>query len=491
MFVLTNIFKCFVVASIVCLAGCSLSKRTYHVQLDVASIKDEEDRQIAIFIDGTQNDQDSETNVSRLYHIVKNQQKNNLHIFYNEGVGTNNRFVGAITGLGIDKDVSEAYAFLAELYSPNSKVFIFGFSRGAYTSRVLAGMIYSVGIYDLSALDEGERFSVAHDFFDLYTAAANDGRCSKKEPGSASCEGDNAEDVVRIRAESANYVARWNDQHGADKQIGERNDGRIAMLGLWDTVEALGLTPTKRAVKRNVFGNKNTIEVINPNHRYIDQICNVDKVLHALALDDNREFVFTPISIKSEFVVRRCEGVDLSKVKEVWFSGAHADVGGGYTIFEQMSKQHPEYRDTRLAGVSLNWMLSEIQADPEVKSLLPLDKLNVPESPFAYSHDGQNGQRYYQRNPREGVLKKYSEEAYFSSDVAFPFEMHDSVFARIRNLSPGGEDDAEHGVFRENGYDSQWYMNSIFSDCITSSSVGYVLKKKEDGCESILQVKNP
>lgn len=473
---------------VVLLTGCSYS-RTYHAQIDMDSIDNPEDRQIAIFLDGTQNDQDSETNVSRLYHIVKNQNAPNLHVFYNEGVGSKKKYIGAGTGWGIRKDVSEAYAFLADLYEPGSKVSIFGFSRGAYSSRVLVGMIYSIGIYDLSALTEEQRYKVSRDLFKIYKSAATGGDCSRKNDGGANCVGGEAGDVQRIRRESEALVQKWNNKNADDSLIGERVEGQIALLGLWDTVEALGAVPTVRAVWRKITG-RSTIEVVNPNRRYIDQVCNVDKVLHAMALDDNREFVFTPISIKSDFVVRRCENKDLSKVKEVWFAGAHADVGGGYTIFEQMDKGNSQFRDNRLSGISLNWMISELKAYPATARLLTDGNIEVPESASAFVHDGHDGSHLYQRHSRQGVLKQYAEEVYGSSGKTPQFSIHDSVFVRLANLSAGKPDKGDDGVFGENGYDSQWYLNEIFEDCIKPSGLSYVLKTKEEGCQSISRVKN-
>ena len=87
------------------------SNKTYTIQIHPPIINPPSTKQIALFLDGTQNDRDSRTNVSTLSEIVKHQNKDNLYMFYNEGVGTDGKFVGAGTGSGIDKDVAEAYAF--------------------------------------------------------------------------------------------------------------------------------------------------------------------------------------------------------------------------------------------------------------------------------------------------------------------------------------------------------------------------------------------
>lgn len=297
-------------------AGC-FSNETYTIQIHEPLKVTSSNKQIALFLDGTQNNRDSRTNVAVLSEIVKHQDKDNLYMFYNEGVGTDAKFVGAATGLGIDKDVKEAYTFLAKYYSPKSKLYIFGFSRGAYTSRILAGMIYSVGIYNLNPFKKEDREEIVGE---LYTAYK--GKYKK---------------ISDIKISANNIIEKWEKKLANTKstsRIEKYDDVKIEIMGLWDTVEALGLIPTFEALLEKILGKKDPQNFVYPNARYMDQICNIKKIYHALSLDDNRANVFTPIIMSNKHVTIECPAEQSSiatKVDEVWFSGAHADVGGGGT----------------------------------------------------------------------------------------------------------------------------------------------------------------
>ena len=461
------------------LTGCGA---TYHIQTDALGNDTSHQRHVVLFLDGTANNLDSETNVAKLSHIVKNQSKPNLHVFYNEGVGTGYRLVGAGTGWGIRKDVVEAYAFLSGFYTPESKLYIFGFSRGAYTSRILAGMIYSVGIYDLSSLPEQKRLEIAKKLYKIYKSE-NKKVCNSSSDRKESCVGDMAQDVINIRKEGTRIINRYGLQENIYPVHAE-----IDLLGLWDTVEAMGMVPSLQALSRKVLHQEEDINVINPNHRYIDQVCNTKRVLHAISLDDNRQYVFTPISIRSPYVVKRCSDARLENVKEVWFSGAHADVGGGSKITEQVEKGGTEYRDLSLSGVSLNWMIAEILADKGLRDLLPKN-MAVPANALAFSHDAENGSILYDRSTRQQVMEKYCHHVYgvkldkvgraIAGDCAKEnaFAVHSSVFQRLKAFgSVKGEDASSAGVFRDNGFDSRWYLSKPFEGCFESSGSGYEFK---------------
>jgi uncharacterized protein (DUF2235 family) len=125
-------------------------------------------KQLALFMDGTANDRNSRTNVAKMSEIVINQDLDNLYVFYNEGVGTDGKIIGGATGWGQGNDVAEAYAFLSEYYSSDSSIHLFGFSRGAYSSRILAGMLYAVGIYDLNKFNPKDRIKISRDVYAKY-----------------------------------------------------------------------------------------------------------------------------------------------------------------------------------------------------------------------------------------------------------------------------------------------------------------------------------
>ena len=408
---------------------------------------------VALFFDGTQNDRDSRTNISTLSDIVTNQNRDNLYVFYSEGVGSDGRFAGAGTGWGIGNDVAEAYAFLSEYYTSDSKLYVFGFSRGAFTSRILAGMIYSIGLYDLTSFQKDERIKIAKQLFDAYKGKGKD--------------------ITSIKQQGNDIVNKWKSQSNA-KLTSKLEPGyipSIQVMGLWDTVEALGVVPTWEAIKEKVFGINDPQNIIDPNGRYIDQICNAEHIYHALSLDDNRANVFTPIIISSKHVVSTCKPEDssISKVEEVWFSGAHSDVGGGYSINDNNNKGDNTDRDISLSGISLNWMMTKLkESAPE---LLPKDA-EVFENHLAYLHDAENYSPMYKRVTRHNILTKYFEFSRYGK-----LKIHYSVFNRL--ALPANE--------REKlGYDSGWYKLDKFKECFDINEYrGYLFK----GCPLIEAVK--
>src|ERR1700754_95709 len=101
---------------------------------------------IALFLDGTWNTLDENTNVWRLKSLcVQNDQQ---QVYYSAGVGTakGEKVTGGLFGIGINEEVEAAYEWLIEHYIDGSQLFIFGFSRGAFTARSLAGFISKCGL---------------------------------------------------------------------------------------------------------------------------------------------------------------------------------------------------------------------------------------------------------------------------------------------------------------------------------------------------------
>ena len=104
-------------------------------------------KRLIVCCDGTWNRLDTQcpTNVVRVAQAVKRTASDGVPqiVFYDEGIGVDsNKIVGGVTGLGIDKNIQDAYRFLSFNYDRGDEIYLFGFSRGAYTVRSLAGMIY-------------------------------------------------------------------------------------------------------------------------------------------------------------------------------------------------------------------------------------------------------------------------------------------------------------------------------------------------------------
>lgn len=235
-------------------------------------------KNIVICSDGTNNEiAGDQTNVLRLFRIL--ERSDEQAVFYDAGVGTNvdptaqwafRRFIqkkldGAI-GLSIRSNVLDAYRFLMDCYEEGDRIYLFGFSRGAYTVRALAGMLHRCGLlYPSSAHLAQYAWSVFTD-----EDRSNDGKFQFGGP-------------ARIKKVFSREVP-------------------IHFIGVWDTVSCFGWIWDMLTV---------------PN---TDKMPDVAHVRHALSLDERR----------SCFEPSRVEPQPSQDCKEVWFGGVHADVGGGY-----------------------------------------------------------------------------------------------------------------------------------------------------------------
>lgn len=322
-------------------------------------------RHIAVFLDGTRNEEASDTNVKRLHSLVSLQRRPDLFTLYVEGVGTGSDLAGAMTGYGIGERVRMAYAFLLQHHRPGDKVYLFGFSRGAYSARMLNSMLYHAGLPP-----KPEHLTHA-EFADLVYGLV------KSEvdypPAYEPLRRQGVQDALRdvyareraARRAQVSLPARWVP---------------VEVLGLWDTVEALGIADWGSRLRHKAQIEQHIANIDNGNARYGDKLCNVQHAFHAMSIDDNREWIFTPLLMTRRYLFDGCavgdrtplfeNGRITDRLQEVWFSGAHSDVGGGYA-------------DSRLSGVSLNWMIRRMR---DFK--IPIaPQVEVPEDRFGTSHD--------------------------------------------------------------------------------------------------------
>ena len=104
-------------------------------------------KRIAIFLDGTWNKLENNTNVWRLKSLCDPNAQNQI-TYYSKGVGTNfgDSVRGGVEGYGIDDEIIAAYTWLAQSFETGDEIFVFGFSRGAYTARSLSGLISKCGV---------------------------------------------------------------------------------------------------------------------------------------------------------------------------------------------------------------------------------------------------------------------------------------------------------------------------------------------------------
>lgn len=234
-------------------------------------------KNIVVFSDGTgqEGGEGANTNVYRLFNMIEDRTVRQI-AFYDRGLGTGRRKLsGKAFGSGISQNIQECYEFIFSNFEVGDQIFLFGFSRGAFTVRSLSGFIELVGILPKS------RPELIPDAYDIYRIEDTEERKSKAD------------------AFLLQHHTMWT---------------RIRCIGVWDTVGALGV-PNR------------VLDAVNPfkNKFHDTRFCEgVDAGFHALSIDDERRS-FHP-TVWDE------DSVDANKqrVEQVWFPGVHTDVGGGY-----------------------------------------------------------------------------------------------------------------------------------------------------------------
>jgi uncharacterized protein (DUF2235 family) len=387
---------CLVVASLL-LSSCTTNISYKQLRTSVPSAK-----YIAVFFDGTSNNEKSDTNIKRLHSLVSLQKRDDIASIYIEGVGTETDVLGMGTGFGIGARVKIAYEFLLNNYNRGDKIYVFGFSRGSFSGRMLTSMLYHAGLPQLAGHDSRETAEMVFD--------------AVKEPIPS-----NLEHERKGRVATALHLDHIESVS-------------VDVLGLWDTVGALGAPSWPSRLMHKAGLRAHHVDIDVPNDRYGDQLCNVRQVYHALSVDDDREWIFTPLLLQRKMLLENCEprdddhlldakgNVRPGRLQEVWFSGAHSDVGGGYP-------------DSLLSGVSLNWMIDRLNTRSDLsRPILPLGA-HVPEDPFGSSHDPESGSysvlyENMSRNIGAYLLDRNQERKEFAGSMC----VHESVLQRRRAI---------------------------------------------------------
>jgi uncharacterized protein (DUF2235 family) len=285
---------------------------------------------IIICADGTWNrpeqdiTQDFPTNVLKLARAIKPSVKNTQqHVFYDWGLGSyHNNIIAGATGRGIHKNILDCYRYIVQNYSPNDKIYLFGFSRGAYTVRALSGLINNCGI--LKRIDA----RLIAQAWKIYKSPL-----AKNHPNGASAK-------------------KFSSDHS-------HRSKKIHFIGVWDTVGALG-------IPLSIMG------LFESHDEFYDSKMgpNVSIARHALAIDEQRQdfepTLWTPRAT--------------TDLKQVWFAGVHADIGGSYAPDKNTGAMS--------SNVSLEWMLNEAtQADLHLEAHI---KNNLSTRPLAKIHKSRN-----------------------------------------------------------------------------------------------------
>lgn len=398
---------------------------------------------IFLFSDGTGNSSAKlfKTNVWRLYEALDlgpAPEDGQVQIaYYDNGVGTSAfrpiRWLGGVFGLGLKRNVLRLYTFLCRNYRKGDRIYAFGFSRGAFTIRILVSLIATQGI--LIRPREADLGYYVHDAYREY------------------CRGNSRHPWFPPFAR----LARWIRDalirakrafRGPKKPFSkaDRHFDEIEFVGVWDTVAAYGgpLAELTRGIDDWVW------QLSLPNYRLSPR---VKVARHALSLDDERDAFWPLIWDEAAEKAMRTKGGEIvtgigddgkpqkeprkvseGRLAQVWFAGVHSDVGGGYP-------------DESLSYISLMWMMDELieseKARPENQRPRFIQQITDRTAAMANAlgpiHDSREGPAsYYRYQPRKitAFLKAFRKQ---TASMRDPHErpflervlVHESVLARI------------------------------------------------------------
>ncbi len=329
-------------------------------------------RNIVICSDGTGNTFDkSVSNVTRLIKLLALNKPEEQVVFYDQGIGTNEKrltavgnygasvqgekslftlpgppkrrlyadklalVLGLLAGYGLQANVGEMYCTLSQHCGPDDNIFLFGFSRGAFTVRALAGLLYRCGLLPKDVANDTAKFKP----------------CFKR-----------AWQLFQPIHEDELEITAFRCEHDGPP------DCAIHFLGLWDTVKS--------------YGGLRPVMLPHLRHNPI-----VRTVRHALALDERRAWfdatTWGQLDSDRCGAKLRLKTKDLPKyqrqdIDEVWFSGCHSDIGGGDA--EEIT-----------SNIALRWMLGEARAaglllNPKGEDVVTTD---VPAKPVEV-HESMN-----------------------------------------------------------------------------------------------------
>lgn len=250
-------------------------------------------KRIVVCCDGTWNSPDQEdregvpcpTNVVKVACAVAPVGRDNREqvLYYNSGVGTMGRglprrFDGA-TGTGLSRNIQDAYSFLVQNFEVGDELFLFGFSRGAYTVRSLAGLIRNCGILRKEAAGMIDRA------FNFYRS-----RSRGAHPGGR------AATLFRKTYSVSDKVP-------------------VRFIGVWDTVGSLG---NPLLLNKGFFARRNRFHDTELSSH-------VEHAFQALAIDEKR------MHFDATLWYRQKHAPAAQQLEQVWFAGVHSDIGGGYS----------------------------------------------------------------------------------------------------------------------------------------------------------------
>ncbi|MET0466464.1 MAG: DUF2235 domain-containing protein [Chitinophagaceae bacterium] len=248
-----------------------------------------------------------ETNVEKMFRAICSTDNSDAYKpvrqlkIYDQGVGTGytwkDRLIGGATGAGIDKNIKDMYTFLMLNYDPGDQIYLFGFSRGAYTARSIGGLIRNCGIL------RPENIMLVDKAYNLYR------------------------DRNKYSSPDSDLMTSFRHRYSHEDQT------PVHFIGVWDTVGSLGIPlPWYKLRNRNRYKFHDLTLGSTVQHAY-----------HALAIDEKRRLFLPTLWQQSSTVINN--PYHPQKMEQRWFSGVHSNVGGGYA-------------DCGLSDIPLNWLLT-------------------------------------------------------------------------------------------------------------------------------------
>lgn len=303
-------------------------------------------RNIVICCDGTGNEiSENISNVLKLYRCLRKTDRTEPRqlVFYDPGVGTLsqpdtwhrikaniNLVLGLATGYGLDDNVIAAYAFLVEHFRRGDQIYLFGFSRGAYTVRVLAGLIHKVGLIS------PEQVNLAGSGLIAYKQYSGSG-----ESDSLRVLTDGGTDKAGFDEEGPLPENRF-DLAAQFARIMSSRWPTIRFVGVWDTVASV-IVPRSDKFLWWPSLEELAFTIANPSVKTFRQAISIDerRCMFRLKKWDQPQSYWSNRFVPDD----KKEPQDIT---QVWFSGVHSDVGGGYAE-----------KDSSLSKYPLLWMIDQ------------------------------------------------------------------------------------------------------------------------------------
>ena len=324
------------------------------------------------------------TNVLKLFSALAQEPGRQLAI-YHPGVGTMEA-VGALTstargvtkllgkaiGYGLETDIRDAYASVMEFHEDGDRLFLFGFSRGAYTVRAVASLLHMFGL-----VRRGQERLIPYAIRMMSALDREDGWSPGRSRGAAR------------RA--------FFEQAGRFKATFSDTECEPHFVGVWDTVSSVGWIDNP--LKLPWTANNPSIQIGR----------------HAVSIDERRAFFRTNLWVPAE-PPKRSGPTDLM---QVWFPGAHSDVGGGY----------PE---RGLSEITLEWMMQKAQAAGLKFDASAVRAHAIRPDPLAKRHESKTG--LYRLTPGSdrviGLISKTSGSSEQALNADPTQSVHESVLTR-------------------------------------------------------------